>query len=245
MTYFFEAVLNWVSDLWRSPAKCIAAGNNGDYVILVHALNKTYKSMQLLGRALSKEGYIVVYIDMPARKYPIEVLALDYLAKTIDKVCIDKKKKIHLVGHSIGAIVIRQYLQRATKLNIGRVVMLAPPNRGSEMAEFVKKSVLSNIYYWWFGPSAAQLGTSKNSYVNMMSEEVKAEVGIIAGDYSFNPFVPFIIKGKNDGIVSVRRTKLKGIKEHLVLHVTHCTIIHNSESLDQISYFLSYGRFYR
>lgn len=245
MTFLLEAAINWVNALCKFSVRSIAVGNTGDYVILLHALAKTDKSMQKIASELGEEGYVVINLSYPSRKHTIEELSELYLAKAVQKLCIDKKKRIHFVGYSLGCIIIRKYLQDYLRLNLGRVVMIAPPNHGSEIVEFMMKGPLKALYKWWFGPAGQQLGASKNSYINKgLEKSVKYELGIIAGDCCINPIVPFIIKKTNDGRVSIKSTKLKGMKDHIVIHSPHCFVASNDETIKQVAYFLRNGQFY-
>ncbi len=248
MKFLFEAALSRINYFWQNPPiTCISIGNDSDYVILLHALAKTYHSMHRIEKALNNEGYIVYNLDYPSRKYPIEVLSEKFLTKAINKLCTDKKKKINFVTHSLGGIVVRKYLQDHPQLNIGRVVMIAPPNQGSEIVDCMKSNYfLGRLFTWFFGPAAAQLSSQKKSYVNTELEQiVKYELGIIAGDRCINPTVSFIIKNLNDGRVSIKNTKIQGMSDHIVIHSPHCYINTNSECIKQVSYFLNYGQFYR
>jgi len=246
MSFLFEAALNWISDLRKSPIKCVEIGNKGDYVVLIHALVKCSWGMYKLEKSLASEGYEVINPSYLTRKYNIEDLAQKFLEKTLRKFCTDPKKKIHFVTHSLGAIIVRKYLETNSRLNIGRIVMIAPPNRGSEFADFLKSNFFTKkLYKIIFGPVGLQLGARKNSYVNTRLEKtIKYETGVIAGNYCLNPFAPFFIKGANDGLVSVSSTKIKGMKDHITLPCGHKFIISSEECLNQVSYFLNYGHFY-
>ncbi len=246
MNFLFEAAINFISDICKSPAKCVSIGNNGDYVILLHALAKGSRSMRKIERDLNDEGYTVINLSYPSTKHSIEDLSEKYLAKAIKKLCTDKKKKIHFVTYSLGGIIVRQYLQNHHKLNIDKIVMIAPPNKGSEVVDFMKSNFLFKpFFHWFFGPAGQQLGTKKSSYVNSALENtIHHEIGVIAGDSCINPFTPFLIKGPNDGRISVKNTKIKNMKDHIVIHSPHCFIASNDECIKQVSYFLSYGLFY-
>jgi hypothetical protein len=246
MNFLFEAVISFINELCKSPAKCVSIGNNGDYVILLHALARSNRSMKKIEHDLSDEGYNVINLNYPSTKYSIEYLSEKYLVKAIKKLCTDRKKKIHFVTSSLGGIILRHYLQTNHKLNIDKIVMIAPPNKGSEVVDFMKKNVLFRGFFrWFFGPAGQQLGNKKNSFVNTALENtIHHEIGVIAGDSCINPFIPFLIKGPNDGRVSVKSTKLKNMKDHVVIHSPHCFITSNNECIKQVSYFLSYGIFY-
>jgi len=246
MNFLFEAVVGFINDLRKSPAKCISIGNNGDYVILLHALARSNRSMKKIEQDLNDEGYNVINLNYPSTKHSVEYLSEKYLAKTIKKFCIDKKKKIHFVTYSLGGIILRHYLQNHHKLNIDKIVMIAPPNKGSEVVDFMKSNIFfRKFFHWFFGPAGQQLGSKKSSYVNSaLGNTINHEIGVIAGDTCINPFIPFLISGPNDGRISVKNTKIKNMKDHIVIHSPHCFITTNNECIKQVSYFLSYGIFY-
>jgi triacylglycerol esterase/lipase EstA (alpha/beta hydrolase family) len=233
---------NWIQDLIKRPQNLLK-DNGGDYVVLVHAFAWTARSMNKIAQKLNSEGYAVININYPSRKYSIEYLAENFIAKTVNKLCVDKKRKIHFVTHSLGGIIIRKYIRTHPKLLFGKVVMIAPPNHGSEIVDFVKSNFLLKAY---FGPVLQQLGTKKDSFINTdLKQAIKFELGVIAGDVCINPLARFIIKGDNDGLVPVECTKIRGMKDHIIIHSTHLFIVSNKECIKQISYFLKYGYFCR
>lgn len=244
---FFEAIINWIFGLSKSPAKCVAYGNDGDYVILLHPLAMSSYVMGKIERELSEQGYIVLNVDYPSRKHNVDQLVEIAITKVIKRYCGSKKKKIHFVGCSLGAILIRRYLDQNLLPNLGRVVMIAPPNQGSEIVDFcIKHPMLNKILYWWFGPAAMQLGSTRNSFVNkQLKKSADYQLGIIAGDWCINPLADYIIAGVNDGRVSVKNTKLSGCKNYFIIHSPHCFIAGNAKTVMQVGYFLNYGQFYR
>jgi hypothetical protein len=208
-------------------------------VILLHGLCRTSRSMVKMERALTGAGYKVRNINYPSRTAPIEKLADDAIGKAVVDCENDGATKINFVTHSLGGILVRSYLARHKIPNLGRVVMLAPPNQGSEM---VDKLGWTFIFKWLHGPAGNELGTDKNSVPNKLGA-ANFPVGIIAGDRSINWINSILIPGRDDGKVSVERTKLAGMSSHIVIHATHPFIARNREAIQQTIQFLRMGKF--
>ena len=118
--------------------------------------------------------------------------------------------------------------------------MIAPPNKGSEIVNYLKHFF---PYKWIFGPAGVQLGTDKNSIPLKLGNMEKYEVGIIAGDKSWQPWFSFILPAKDDGMVSLESTKLEGNKSFIVVHCTHMFIMNDRYVLKQVGFFLKNGKF--
>ena len=196
--------------------------------------------MRALESALSRsdQGFCVVNVDYPSRKYPVEQLA-EYVGRRIHQSCTDENKKVHFVTHSLGGIVLRYYLKENQLPNLGRVVMLSPPNQGSELVDIFRGNVLFKIAG---GPAGAQLGTEPTSVPNMLGA-VDFEVGIITGNGSLNPIFSRLIPGADDGRVSVERSRVEGMADLMIVPRHHSFIMNSSEVIEQASYFLENGHF--
>ncbi len=147
--------------------------------------------------------------------------------------------KINFVTHSLGGILVRSYLARHSIPELGRVVMLAPPNQGSEVVDKLGRLFL---FKWINGPAGNELGTDATSMPNKLGP-ANFPVGIIAGDRSINWINSLLIPGSDDGKVSIERTKLAGMSDHLVIHTTHPFIMQNREVIRQTIQFLRTGGF--
>jgi hypothetical protein len=210
-----------------------------EQVILLHGLCRTSRSMVKMERALTEAGYKVRNVDYPSRSAPIEKLADDAIGKAVVDCKNDGATKIDFVTHSLGGILVRSYLARHAIPNLGRVVMLAPPNQGSEV---VDKLGWLFLFKWLNGPAGNELGTDKNSTPNKLGP-ANFPVGIIAGDRSINWINSLLIPGSDDGKVSVERTKLADMTGHIVIHATHPFIMKNREAIRQTIQFLRTGNF--
>ena len=222
-----------------------------DCVVLLHGLLRSDSSMATLEQALSEQGYTVVNMDYPSTEYPIEHLADTYVAQAINQchthnhsnthstIASDIDSNTHFVTHSMGGILVRDYVDRHGSAGIGRVVMLGPPNQGSEA---VDKLRFLPVFGWLHGPAGLQLGTDQQSRVKQLGA-VDFELGVIAGTQSINPLLSVLIPGRDDGKVSVENTKVLGMKAHKVMSVTHPMMMKNEKVIGQTVQFLATGTF--
>lgn len=212
----------------------------GEDVILVHGLARTKYSMGVVRRFLARRGYRVLNCQYPSTKFPIAVLSERYLGEFIRRHGAPART-MHFVTHSMGGLVVRFYLEKQRPAQLGRVVMLAPPNQGSEVTDWHKTRL---AYRWWFGPAGQQLGTDAASLPAQLGP-VTFELGVIAGDRSINPFNSRRIPGADDGKVAVERTKAPGMQDFLLVHACHTFIMRDAQVLTQIAHFLQTGQFGR
>ena len=208
-------------------------------VILLHGLARTDKSMTKMAAALEADGFTVLNVDYPSREATVEALATEVIDAALAEPKLKDAARIHFVTHSMGGILVRQYLKTKHPANLGRVVMLGPPNQGSEVVDKIGDWRLFKTIN---GPAGQQLGTGPDSVPNQLGP-VDFELGVIAGDRSINWINSLMIPGPDDGKVSVERTKVAGMKAHLVLHVTHPYLMKNATAIRETIHFLRHGRF--
>ena len=220
------------------PLRARAVGDQ-EYVILLHGLCRTSHSMDRMEEALAKSGYHVVNVDYPSRTASIERLSEDAVGFAVSNCQSQGAQKIHFVTHSAGGILVRCYLSQHTIPNLGRTVMLGPPNHGSEMVDKFKS-------LWLFkqidGPAGGELGTDKDSMPYKLGG-TKFCVGVIAGDCSMHWINSLLIPGHDDGMVSVECTKLDGMADFIVVPATHTFIMRKDSVIRQTLAFLKTGRF--
>jgi triacylglycerol lipase len=216
-----------------------ARGAGDECVVLLHGLGRTSLSMKRIQWTLQSAGYTVVNVSYPSRRYSVERLSEDYLGKVIvAKIPVDAWK-VHFVTHSMGGILLREYMSHHTMTNLGRVVMLAPPNHGSRLADELRRHALSR---WILGPAGRQLGTAANDLPQRLGP-VHFPLGVIAGDVSLNPFFSRVLEVPNDGKVSVESARISGMSDLAVVHFGHTWMMWRAETLRLILTFLREGNF--
>lgn len=218
-----------------------AEGNATDQpcVILLHGLGRSSVSMTGLEWRLEEEGYSVVNKSYPWMNFSIDELAAIAVEPGLDDCRQQGKSTINFVTHSLGGILLRQYLEQKSIDGLGRVVMLAPPNQGSTMADHL----LANELLEPLLPEPAhQLGTGEDSVPRQLGP-VHFELGVIAGNNSRVLPSPGLEDVPNDGTVAVAETRVEGMQDFIVLDVDHSFLMWRSAVLDQVVTFLREGRF--
>ncbi|MHC4269803.1 MAG: esterase/lipase family protein [Planctomycetota bacterium] len=208
-------------------------------VIVLHGMGRTKNSMNRIEKSLVKDNYNVWNESYPSRSESIEKLAMEHIEKGLAFCNKAKAETIHFVTHSLGGIMVRYYLQEHKIDNLGKIVMLSPPNKGSEVADFLKDVY---VYKLAMGPAGQQLGTDSNSLPKSMLS-IDANVGIITGNKTLDPWFSPLIPGADDGKVSVESAKLEEMSDFMVVESTHAFIMRNALVIDQIKYFLKHGIF--
>jgi pimeloyl-ACP methyl ester carboxylesterase len=180
--------------------------------------------LEPLRRALARQGFRALNWRYGSLRGTIEAHAarLAGKAKELDEDAA--VERLHFVGHSMGAIVVRRALAIARPRKLGRVVLLAPPNRGARLADLALR---------FFGrrlTAAAELCSHPDSYVNRLAPAPDLDCGVIAASW--------------DHAVSLGSTHLAGQRDHLVLRSLHTLPLHRHTPA-QVGHFLREGRFMR
>ncbi len=211
-----------------------------ELVILLHGILRSKTDMLFLRKFFEKNGYNTLNILYPSREKNLEDLS-DFVHEQITaSPHYNEHTKINFVTHSMGGLITRYYIARQKPKNIGKVVMLGPPNTGSEFADWLTETeILAPLYQKIFGPAGSQM-TTKYAHID---KEITYPLGVIAGNASVNPLAPWILAGEHDGIVPVERTKIEGMRDHIVMNATHSFMMFNPKVMAQALYFLHHETF--
>lgn len=214
----------------------------GEVVLVLHGLGRSRKSMS-------------GWVEYARRNSQLQVLNISYAStrRTIQEHAADLEAiveslplatRFHFVGHSMGNLVIRCYLQQHRESEpdrnerLGRVVMFAPPNQGATLAKRFKEHSLFQLVW---GRSGRQIAAWEELEPNLAVPE--CEFGILAGgkgdERGYNP----MIEGDDDFVVAVEETKLGGARDFLVLPAPHAALMDDPRAKEAALRFLLHGHF--
>ncbi len=207
-------------------------------VVVVHGLGRTPASMTILSSRLRDAGFRVVSFGYPSTSEEMEDL-VDRLESAVVRCCGHEAETVHFVTHSMGGVLVRSYLDQQAQAHRGRVVMLSPPNQGSEVVDaFTDSPMLRAV----LGPAGSQLGTDSTAIPSRLGP-VRFSLGIITGNRSLNPLYSWLIPGPDDGKVGVDRAKVEGAADFLVIPASHTFIMNRADVAEEVVYFLRHARF--
>lgn len=222
---------------------CVPA-QAAETVVLLHGIAKTSGSMKPVEEALRKAGYDVLSITYPSTKKSVRDIATGLREAPLDPSFWQAAETVHFVTHSMGGLVVQRYLDLYRKdipqSKLGRVVMMGPPNGGSEVADLLQNM---GPYRWYYGPAGQDL-TTRSRKVAAVTPYY--ELGIVAGTKEW-PYIvsAFVVPGPGDGRVSVEKTKMPGMTDHITVPATHTFIMDRSDVHRQLLSFLKDGKFTR
>lgn len=208
-------------------------------LVLLHGLGRTPRSMWRLSREAQRRGWQVHNLGYPSRREPIRAHA-ERIGKQLAAIAAEQGP-LDVVTHSMGGIVLRTAVADGwiAPAQIHRVVMLAPPNGGSELADALSRT-------WWFplvmGPSAVELRTAADG-IPAQLPPVSFPVGVIIGRRSWNPLFGGAFTGTNDGKVSVARAAVAGMHDLRIVDRGHTFVMDAPEVVADVFHFLEHGRF--
>lgn len=227
----------WRPALLASLLVTSSAAAQADCVILLHGLARTSHAMNEMAEKLTDAGYRVANVNYPSRKFRVEELAPRAINEGL--ATCGAGQTVHFVTHSLGGILVRHYLHHQELARLGRVVMLGPPNHGSEVVDRMRKVP---GFVWYNGPAVLQLGTDSNSVPNQLPP-VNYPVGIIAGTTTINLMLSQFLPNPDDGKVSVASARLDGMRDFITVPYSHPFLMQRDEVINLTLRFLHTGSF--
>ena len=212
---------------------------NEKVIVLAHGLGRSDIAIWRFIQRLENAGYTVCTLDYQSIGQRVESV----LAETSMQIdmCISNATKVHFVGHSLGGLVIRSYLQDhqlfAHSLRIGQVVLIGTPNNGSEIADHYKGSWLMEL-----GGGISKALMTGSTALGQQLKEIDINVGVIAGTKNLY-LTKNLFDGPNDGLVSVESTKLVSMSDFIAIEVGHSQMRYNLEVAEQTIHYLQKGTF--
>jgi pimeloyl-ACP methyl ester carboxylesterase len=233
----FAALTAVATFVRKDPAPPSHEARGVEDVVLLHGLGRTDRAMRPLESALTRAGYRVHNLAYPSlAEQPAQLVAI--VQQQVDACCAHAEK-LHFVTHSLGGLLVRAALAERPRANLGRVVMLAPPNNGSEYGDLAHEASASAAERV---PAIAALGTDAESFAHALPPP-SYEVGVIAGTRTVNPLDAALVQGESDGAVSVESARLAGMTDFLTVDATHSSIRRRADVHAQVIVFLREGRF--
>ncbi|MEM7082126.1 MAG: alpha/beta hydrolase [Pseudomonadota bacterium] len=215
-----------------------ASEHDAEPVVLLHGLKRTRYSMNKIARGLDKAGFHTCNITYPSNRLPaVELVA--FIRDEISRCFGDTTVPVKFVTHSMGGIMVRALAATGGTPRMGRVVMIAPPNHGSEIVDLHGNSAL---FRWLMGEVATQLGTGANS-LPLRLGPAEFEVGVIAGEGLSNPMGLWVFDEPNDGTVAVRSTRLAGMSDFIVVPYGHTLIMRKPRVIEEVIHYFQHGVF--
>lgn len=213
-----------------------------DTVVLIHGLMRSRRSMWMVGVWLRYQGYRVVSIGYPSMRMSIAEAVEKHIEPrlAILMLKLEPGAKVHFVTHSMGGIVFRAWAaRRYAAFPLGRAVLLAPPNRGSEIIDELRQW---GWVRWLLGPVSAELGTDAASTPNSLGP-LPQDTGIIMGNRDRMPFFRRLLKAESDGVVTIASAQGEGAAEFTLLPTDHTLIILQPAVIRAVHRFLQSGSF--
>lgn len=228
-----------VSCVSQPRTEVVSAGNSTECVVLLHGLNRSWRAMRPMARSLQGAGFTTANVDYPSQSGTIEQIAPRAVSLGLDECRKTGATRIHFVTHSLGGILLRYQAKHAPIPDLGRVVMLGPPNQGSEIIDRTRDWPGFEMFS---GEAGSQLGTDAGGMPALLGP-VDFELGVIAGTRTINAFASAMLPDPDDGKVSVASTQIDGMDDFLVVGNSHRYITRSDVVIRNTENFLRMGSF--
>jgi len=222
----------------RNRSENPGGGRRERWVILLHGVMRSPASMAKIENALREKGFSTLNFAYSSRREPIKTVT-KRLHRELAKIAERDVESVSFVTHSFGTIVARHYLAHHSVKKIGRFVMIAPPNKGSEWARILGRL---SLYHWAMGVAGQKVQDVEKSIPKIMAPP-PCEFGVIAGGTGTRIGINPMLRGDDDGTVTVDETKLEGMKDFVQVRGQHSLLLGQKKVIDNVIFFLEEGKF--
>jgi pimeloyl-ACP methyl ester carboxylesterase len=200
-------------------------------LILVHGLWMGRWAMQGLRLLLSRRGYVATALDYRSLAQGLDEHACRLAARVAEL----RQPAVHLVGHSLGGLVILRYLKTYGEQRIGRVVLLGTPAR----------ACMAGLRLENLAAGTRLLGASREIWRSLPDDyRPQCELGVIAGSRPWGlGHLVLRLPGTNDGVVRLEETEVAGMRDRIVLPFSHSGMLVSARVARQVAAFLEHGAF--
>ena len=237
LSVVFVIICGACTTITRTEMTPVASAS--ECVVLLHGLNRSWRAMDRMAVSLRAQGFSTANVDYPSQRGSIEELAPEAVNSGVAQCRNSGATRVHFVTHSMGGILLRYAHGSSPIPDLGRVVMLGPPNQGSEVIDVTRGWPLTRMIS---GPAGEQLGTSVEDIPARLAP-VDFELGVVAGTGTLNPFMSAMLPREDDGKVSVDRTRAEGMSDFLILAVSHFAMMRDPVVIQNTAAFLRSGQF--
>lgn len=208
-------------------------------VYMIHGYGGLGIEMEKVHKAIEKKGYISEIYTYMSMVTDVDSVGVDLF----DKIKKENYDTVSFVTHSMGALVVRsmyEHLDSFTRFPfIHRIVMIAPPNNGSPIADFVNQF---SFIKFIVGPNVNNLTTNPLTGAGKYPIPT-CEVGLIAGSYGGKKGFNIFVNDDNDGVLIPQNTKMGIEKDVAFVRSWHVGLLFNNKVIKLVIAFLKNGRF--
>jgi len=201
-------------------------------VVFVHGLYMTGLELGLLRLRVAQDGFQTHQFHYHTVLEPVRKNA----ARLADYIAQLDATRLHLVGHSLGGLVILRMFEMNSKIPPGRIVLMGSPVRGSLAA----RNMVHRNWGWLLGQSGAEGLAEEHEPVWNRERELGVLVGTAGQGFRLtHPELP----EPHDGLVAVQETRISGATDMIELDVHHTGMLFSQEVAEQVIGFLNTGHF--